>query len=125
MAETQGDRIDVGGGVVGGAGGGGRDGGEQHHGGVHLRVHGGAVPVPRRRPPPRGEQVGQRVHHRAHHRTPNLFITQYQFSPPFFGQQLFCNYLLDFTSFFGRGASSERSYFSAHQREAIAHPEVR
>jgi len=77
MAETQGDRIDVGGGVVGGAGGGGRDGGEQHHGGVHLRVHGGAVPVPRRRPPPRGEQVGQRVHHRAHHRTPDQFITQY------------------------------------------------
>ncbi|KAG2605768.1 hypothetical protein PVAP13_4NG220400 [Panicum virgatum] len=76
MAETtQGEGIHVGGGVVGdaggGGGGGGRDGGEQHHGGVHLRVHGGSVPVPRRRPPPRGEQVGQRVHHRAHHRVPH------------------------------------------------------
>lgn len=55
--------------AVGRAGGGGVDGGEQRHRGVHLRVHGGAVPVPRRRPPPRGEQMGQRVHHRAHHRT--------------------------------------------------------
>lgn len=56
--------------VVGGGGGGRRDGRrEQRHGGVHLRVHGGAVRVPRRRPPPRGEQVGQRVHHRPPHRT--------------------------------------------------------